>query len=350
MVFYWIFFLIPLFVVLSGRRLNLESQRSAWIVVWFFLTLIIGLRHQVGGDWYNYVRHFQVYGTKSFFEILSGSDILYYLINWLVAKIEGSVHLINLLCAGIFSAGLVRFCKYQPLPWLALLVAIPYLVIVVAMGYTRQSVALGFLLIGLVSLKEAKVRAFVVWVLLGAAFHKSAVLMLPIAALASTNNRLWSFFWIAVITIIGGFFFLFDSVEKLWENYVESGYHSEGGLIRVLMNAVPALILFAFGRHMILAESEWKLWRWIAIFALVCIPLVLISSTATDRVALYLIPLQIFVFSRLPFVVADPRQRGLIVISVVGYYALVQAVWLLFASNAYAWLPYRSVLFSLSGD
>ncbi len=128
----------------------------------------------------------------------------------------------------IVMAGVVRFSRAQPLPWLSLLVAIPYLIIVVSMGYTRQSAALGLLLIGLVSLGNGHMRWFVLWVMLAATFHKSAVLMLPVAALASTSNRFWSLLWIGLISLVGGYFFVFDAAEQLWANYVEANYESQG--------------------------------------------------------------------------------------------------------------------------
>jgi len=340
---YWLFFLFPAGVILANRRLAPSSQTLAWWLVWLFFSLAIGLRFEVGGDWFAYVRHLELRAATSLTDVLLGSDPGYYLVNWLVAQAGGSIIWVNAACGMIVMAGVVRFARSQPLPWLALLVAVPYLIIVVGMGYTRQSVALGFLLIGLVSLRNRQMRWFVFWVMLGATFHKSAVLMLPVAALASTSNRFWSFFWVGLMSLVGGYLFVFDSAERLWTNYVEADYQSQGGLIRVLMNAIPALLFFVFQRSLRLSEAERKLWFWMSLLALACIPLVVISSTATDRVALYLIPIQMFVFARLPFVVSDPRHRGLITLAVVGYYGLVQAVWLFFASHAFVWLPYRMV-------
>ena len=340
---YWLFFLFPAGVILANRRLAPSSQTLAWWLVWLFFSLAIGLRFEVGGDWFTYARHLELRSATSLADVLLGSDPGYYLVNWLVAQAGGSIILVNTVCGMIVMAGVVRFARSQPLPWLALLVAVPYLIIVVGMGYTRQSVALGFLLLGLVSLRNRQMRWFVFWVMLGATFHKSAVLMLPVAALASTSNRFWSFFWVGLMSLVGGYLFVFDSAERLWTNYVEADYQSQGGLIRVLMNAVPALLFFVFQRSLRLSESEHKLWFWMSLLALACIPLVVISSTATDRVALYLIPIQMFVFARLPFVLSDPRHKGLITLAVVGYYGLVQAVWLLFASHAFVWLPYRMV-------
>ena len=321
-----------------------RSQVWVWCFVWLFFALAIGLRFEVGGDWWSYLRHLDMRATTSFSDVLLGSDPGYYFINWIVAQVDGSIYWVNTACGMILMTGIVRFAKAQPLPWLVLLVAVPYLIIVVGMGYTRQSAALGLLLIGLVSLSNAQLRWFVVWVMLGATFHKSAVLMLPVAALASTSNRFWSLLWIGLMSLIGGYLFVFDSADRLWANYVEADYQSQGGLIRVLMNAVPAALFFLLGRHFRLTEAEGKLWFWMSLLALICIPLVVLSSTATDRVALYLIPIQLFIFSRLPFIFKDPRRRGLVVLGVVGYYTLVQAVWLFFASHSFAWLPYQNVI------
>ena len=93
------------------------------------------------------------------------------------------------MAGGIFAIGLVFFCRNLPRPWLALAVAVPYLVIVVAMGYTRQGVALGLAMLGLVALGKKGTGWFVFWVMLAATFHKTAVLLLPLAALAAAHNR-----------------------------------------------------------------------------------------------------------------------------------------------------------------
>jgi len=268
------------------------------------------------------------------------------LINWLVAGLGGNIYFVNLLCGIFLMTGVIVFARQQPLPSLALLVAVPYLIIVVGMGYSRQAVALGFVLLGLAALANGRTRRFALWVLLGATFHKSAVLLLPVAALASSEKRLWNLVWIGVITLVGGYLFLFDSVDALWTNYVEADYQSQGGLIRVLMNSVPACLFLLLHRRFGLNIVEHRLWWWMSLFAIACIPLVLLSSTATDRVALYLIPLQLFVFSRLPLVPTDKLLRACVVLGVVAYYVTVLGVWLFFATNAYAWLPYQMYPFA----
>ncbi|SFU32259.1 EpsG family protein [Halomonas korlensis] len=340
---YWILFLIPAVGVLAPYRLTPASRPAIWWLVGSLFALAIGLRFQVGGDWGSYLGYLDHASTMTLLEALSREDPGYYLLNWLAANLGGNIYWVNLVCGVIVMTGIVAFARNQPLPWLALMVAVPYLIIVVAMGYTRQAVALGFILLGLVALGDGRVRIFVVWVLIGAAFHKSAVLMLPMAGLAASQSRFTSIAWAGVATLIGGYLFLLDSADQLWANYVEADYQSEGGLIRVLMNAVPAGLYLVLHRYLQLNEDERCLWWWLSLLAIACIPLVVMSSTATDRVALYLIPLQVFVFSRLPLISTDARWSTLIVLSVVAYYAAVLLVWLVFAAHSHAWLPYQLV-------
>ncbi|TDO16648.1 MULTISPECIES: EpsG family protein [Halomonas] len=338
---YWILFLIPAVGVLSQRELAAGSRPLMWGLIGTLFTLVIGLRFEVGGDWGAYLAYLDRAAGMTLPEVLTHGDPGYYLLNWLSAKLGGGIYAVNLVCGAILMSGVIAFARRQPLPWLALLVAVPYLIIVVGMGYTRQAVALGFVLLGLVALGDNRLRAFVIWLLVGAAFHKSAVLLLPIAGLAASQNRFASLAWGTAATLIGGYLFLFDSVDQLWTNYVEADYQSEGGLIRVLMNAVPAVLFLLFHRYMRLSLAQQRLWWWMSLLAIACIPLVMMSSTATDRVALYLIPLQMFVFARLHLIVGDIVYRTYMVAGVMAYYLAAQAVWLFLANHAHAWLPYQ---------
>ncbi|MEO5566099.1 MAG: EpsG family protein [Luteimonas sp.] len=338
---FWMMLLVPLLAVLSPRHLPERQARWMWFFVGSVFALMMGLRHQVGGDWGNYLPLFRLTAKRTFMQVMARDDPGYYGLNWVVAHAGGDIHLVNLLCASVMMWGTVVFCRRQPHPWLALLVAVPYMLVVVGMGYTRQAVALGFALVGLTALGNGRVRAFVIWVSIGALFHKSAVLLLPIAALAASRNRLLTALLVGVTTLLLYYLLLADSSEQLWVNYVEQKYQSSGGMIRVLMNVVPALLLVTFRKRLVPDLRERKLWLWMAVFALVCLPLVSMASTAVDRVALYLIPLQLYVFSRFPRLAHTVPARTFLVLAVVAYYAAVMYVWLNYAENAEYWVPYR---------
>lgn len=338
---YWLMYLVPAWGALLPGRLKASQAWLPWAMVFALFTLLMGLRHEVGGDWMNYLPLFRHTATMTFGEVMGRSDPGYYGLNWVVAHLGGDIYHVNLACAAIMMWGTVRFCRDQPNPWLALLAAVPYMLIVVGMGYTRQAVALGFALLGLAALGHGRTRAFVIWIAIGATFHKSAVLLLPIAALAASRNRFLTGGLVGLTTLLLYYLLLADASEALWENYVEAQYQSQGGMIRVMMNVVPALLLILFRKRLAPDPHERKLWLWIAVFALACLPLVGLASTAVDRVALYLIPIQLFVFSRIPRLATTVRVRTPLVVGVVGYYAAVLYVWLNYATHAFAWVPYQ---------
>lgn len=103
---------------------------------------------------------------------LGHTDPGYALVNWEVGRMGLRIWAVNLICASIFTVGLLSLCRLQPKPLLAVLVAVPYLVIVVAMGYTRQSAAIGFLMLGLSQYVRRATFRMLISLLLAASFHK----------------------------------------------------------------------------------------------------------------------------------------------------------------------------------
>jgi hypothetical protein len=254
------------------------------------------------------------------------------------------VYLINLLSAIIFSWGLVVFCRDQPRPWLTLVVAVPYLVTVVAMGYTRQGVAIGIAMVAMVALGMGRNIRFVLLIAFAALFHKSAIILVPMAILASTKRRVITLVWVSVTSLILFALLLQESLGFLIYGYVESQYQSSGAAIRIAMNALPATLFLKFRSRFQLSKEQHSFWSWMSWSALLFIALLIVSpsSTAVDRVALYWIPLQLFVLSRLPNALGQLEGRNSVwVYIVVTYSVAVHFVWLFYADTAFAWLPYQ---------
>ncbi|GAA0708267.1 EpsG family protein [Dokdonella soli] len=341
MLVYWILFLLPAVGVAFPLRLPRRQALVMFLLVAAVIAAFMGLRDQVGGDWFNYLPTFDYISTLDFAGALSFGDPAYSLLNWIAARLGGDIYAVNLVCAAIMMIGIGRFCRSLPNPWLALLVAVPYTLIVVGMGYTRQSVALGLVMLGLVALGQRRTRAFVIWVALAALFHRTAVLLIPIAAIVTTRRRVWTAFWVGVAFATVYVLLLQPDTDTLWANYVQAQMQSHGGLIRVLMNALPAALLLLFRKRLVEDPQSRRLWSLFAGLALACVPLVFMASTAVDRMALYLIPLQLFVFSQLYLLARTTNTRTLIVVGVGVYYAAVQFVWLNYAVDAPYWVPYH---------
>ena len=349
---YWFLFLVPAAAALAFgplMRFRTDGTRltridATWILVILVLTLLIGFRYRVGGDWENYFRYLDRVKNLTFGDLWALKDPGYLALNFFSQRLGFGMTGVNTFSGLIFSVGLVTFCRSLPRPWLALACAIPYIIIVVAMGYTRQSIALGLIMISFVMLARGKFMSFAVWVLLGALFHKTAVLMIPIAGLINSKNRWLTLSWISATSFLGYTVLLQDSVDHLVYHYTDTKTSSQGALIRLTMNATPAVIFLLYRHRFLLAPQEKKLWSLLSLTAvgmfIAFFPTSL--STALDRMALYILPLQLFVFAHLPDILgAFGKRNQAIVFLILLYYTAVMFVWLNFATHSRYWVPYQ---------
>ena len=346
---YWLLFFVPAFQAVAGVKqdvsyLLVKRWPDLWRVVFALLTLMIGLRHEVGGDWGSYFEQVSLAATRTLAEALAQREPTDSFINWVGAQLGFGVYLVNSVYGALFTWGLLVFCRKQPRPWLALTVAVPYLIMVVAMGYSRQGVAIGLVMLGLVALENNGAFKFVLWVALAATFHKSAVILVPLAALAGTRRWFLTLLWVGMAAVLLFGLLLQEAVDGMMAGYIDSAYDSSGAAIRVAMNALPATLFLAFRKRFALTPVQRVFWTWMAWGALVFLILLYVSpsSTAVDRVALYWIPLQLFVWSRVPN--AFGRTGGARVFwvsTIVSYSAAVQFVWLFFATHSISWVPYQ---------
>lgn len=317
-------------------------QRHALLAFGALVTIgLIGFRYRVGGDWFSYELIFSEAHRSDLMTVLGHGDPGYQLFNWLAYRAGAEIWLVNLMGGAIFGWGLYRLASVQPAPWLAFATAIPYLVIVVAMGYTRQSIALGVLMAGLArQSRGASSLNFALYVALAATFHRTAAMAFPLVALSSKGSRVVNL----LLTVSMGYllydaFLGGDEMSGFVHNYVDTEYSSQGALIRISMNMVAAVLLWVFRRRLGFEEHEYKIWRNFAVasFAFLLL-LTVIPSTAVDRMALYLLPLQIAVLTRVALI---GENRLASTIGVLLYFTFVQFVWLNFAVHARLWLPYQ---------
>lgn len=350
---YWLLFSVVVWMALHYERVivldsKLHSRWSfGWGVSFILLSLTIGLRHEVGGDWPTY----QMMLDRSVGNTLGNVELFvdpaYDSLNWFGANLWGGIYFVNLTCALLFTWGLTSLCRMQPRPWLAMLVAVPYLITVVAMGYTRQGVAIGLAMLGISALARGNILRFLCWVALAVAFHKSAIILVPLALFSRSRYRLLMIVGVLAATALLFVLMVQESVEFLAHGYLASEYQSSGAPIRIAMNALPAALFLFYRKRFSLGESENQFWIWVSLGALLFVVLLFASpsSTAVDRLALYWIPLQLFVWSRLPDAMGrSPAAVRRWIRMVVVYCFAVHFVWLFYAENSKSWIPYRFYL------
>lgn len=345
MIPYWAIFLTLAIPAMMSKVQARQRNSLIWSALLTLLILFIGYRHQVGGDWSNYIRGFLNTQYFEFNQIITQSDPGYKVLNWQLGKWGYDIHAVNLVCGAIFAFGLVAFARRQPYPWLALTVAFPYMILVVGMGYTRQGVAIGFIMLSLNALQSRQFVRNLTYIVLATLFHSTALVMIPLGFF------MWGKGWILrAVAIVIAAYVLFDllvakDIDRMWVSYVDAQMASEGARIRVLMNLVPSILLLAYWKNWQHKFPDYWFWFWIAIGSVISLPLVGVASTAVDRLALYFIPIQIVVFSHLPVLLRGKFDPVFVRNGIVVGYAVVLFVWLNYATHARFWIPYQNYLF-----
>jgi hypothetical protein len=346
---YFILFAFVATIAMIGELRPGSNHGKLLLLCGLILVCAVGLRIEVGGDWYNYLRIFNFIKVRSLSFAMSATDPGYAFLNWAVGRMGLGIWAVNLICASIFTFGLVSLCRLQPKPLLALLTALPYLVIVVAMGYTRQSAAIGLLMLALSQYLRHATFRMLLSLLVAASFHKSAVIVIPMIALASARHRGTTLLALSFLAVTTYYVFLANSTDILYESYIGRRYASSGAGIRIAMAMVPATLLLLFRNRFGFGREERRLWLVFAIATVIAQIVLLISpsSAAVDRVALYLLPFQIVVLSRLPMAFGSAGRDNSVVAMFLGIYLLaVQLVWFNFGQLSWAWVPYQNYLWT----
>jgi hypothetical protein len=353
---YILFLLVIIFItVLYDQSAFTFRPLQKFGIIWKFFSLLlisfIGLRYKIGNDWDAYLGHFERFRGEPISSVFLERDQGYYLINWLGAAFNLDIYFVNIICATIFSIGLIAYCRLLPRPWLALTVASSYLVIVVAMGYPRQSVSIGLVLYALVQYFQGRRYLACLYCLLASLFHSSALVSIPFLGLLFTD-KLWLRITNLLLLLPAGYYITYSSIfEHVERFYFNSNYEAAGAGFRALTYLLPATLYIWLKKYFFFSLRISKYIKLSSIMTIAyCILLPLLpSSNAADRIALYLIPMQLAVWASLPDALrlAGYVKASFTVLFVCFYSLLTLLVWLLTAHNAFAWIPYRFYLWEI---
>ena len=312
------------------------------------LLILVGLRREIGADWLAYLDMFYLADTSTLLIAMQRSDPAYMLINWITSRVVDEIWLSNLLCAAISIFGLAKFCYSRCTPHIALLAALPYIVIVVMMGYNRQGAAIGLVFLSMCEIERGRLFRFLFYAILAILFHKSAMFVLPLGAFCFSKNRWISVLIIASIAPVIYVYFIAASIERLSYVYLDSQYASRGALVRTAFVALNGLIYLLFLRQHESDVSAARFWSLVSVLGVLAAPasVLFTSSTVVDRLALYLMPLQMVVACDLPARLRPDAARLLAYLFVIISYFILMTVWFMTTDYYYSWVPYKWYLWN----
>jgi hypothetical protein len=346
---YWAILILPALLGLSPVKADHNLKTLILLMFGLMLIILIGFRHEVGGDWFRYLEITNKINIGEFNLAQESGGIGYQSVQWVSVNYLNGVYATNLICAIFFVFGLVRFCQNLPIPWLALFVSTPFLIVVVSMGYTRQAAAIGFLMWGLVDLMNGKRIPFVVSVLIASLFHITAVVMLPIALLYRKRKMSFIHFFGISLLILLLVFILFsifyEQLNHMIYYYITIKLHHSGGAIaRVLMNFSAAVVFLFYRKQFRQKYHDEKLWFIFSMINILLLPASFYYSTVVDRFAIYFLPLQLVIFSRVPTLISSKYNRTIFILGTIFIYFSALFVWLFFGRHSNTWLPYQNLL------
>ncbi|EEA96970.1 conserved hypothetical protein [Pseudovibrio sp. JE062] len=340
-------------VVYSGSILSVLDRRTSvlsWTVLASFaiaLSAFIGFRFEVGKDWIQYNYIFKLITELPFVEAMDFTDVGYSFINWLAFQLGFGISAVFFFCAVVLVVGLMMFAALTPYPWLAMAIAMPHIVTIMAMDHIRQTTTLGFILIGLALLARDRVWAFMGCIVLGALFHRTGIMCLVFGLFLVQKNRLLLYPAVLGISAILMKFLLADQIGVYFLRYVETSAGSRGALIRLLLNALPAVGFLIYGKYANLPEKLDKVMRamaWAAVISLLVLPL-LPSAVIIDRIGKYFLPVQILFFPLLVSLLHGYALRFIATSLLCAYLFLTQFYWLYTSELADYWVPYKMTQF-----
>jgi hypothetical protein len=303
-----IYLLVYAALLLCGlvSRGNVQFRTALYHICLIGLFLFAGFRYKVGCDWTGYLNIFEEARNHE----APRSEVAFWFVNRYLHYFQLDYPYINVIAALSFFVGLHALAKRQPDPLSVLILSFPILVLELAMSAVRQAIAVGLLCFAYNAFVEVRLLRFVLFVLLAASFHSSAMFFLLFVPFIHGELSIRRTVLAGVLALPGVYYFLTSSTfEQYSRQYIGAATEAFGAPFRSGLLALTGLAFIWFLHDTWEAQSkpDFKLVKISSYLMLAMLPLSLFSSVAADRLAFYLYPLQLIVLARLPLLIPGPN-------------------------------------------
>lgn len=339
---------IGIFTLLTIAGLSVSDRlaKPYLIAVCLFLLWFMGARYQVGCDFTGYFHRFLLTPTE-----LTPRDFIqtfeepgFWLLTYFVKSNDLSYMWLNVFASAIMLGCFYVFCREHRNRAMLLALLFPVIIIQLGMSGIRQGIATAFLMVSSVAWMRGSRLWTAIWILIGAQFHASVVMFLPLAFFAGkkvSTGRL------AVALVVGTpivVFLIGDRGDTYAARYIGTDITSGGALIRYTLIMIPAA-LFVRYRHQLRQTFPYayELMKLFTLISFALIPVALSSSILLHRVNYYIMPFSIVTFSYLSLIVLHGTSRIMVRALPALTYGSYSTLWFLASRHADScYLPYQS--------
>lgn len=324
-----------------------STHMLAFWTILFSMFIFSGYRYWVGCDWFGYLNQYSIQWNEGYDDAIIRRDPAHWLLMEFLQQNGFGFFELNLVTTFLFLFGLQAFARRQVDPLGFLVLAFPILIINMPMSAIRQAVAIGFLCLALTAFIDRRAMRFMAFLSLGGLFHSSAFLFfvfVPFIHGAYSNRNIL----MAMALIAPGLFFLAstDSAEVATGRYIAGDIDAAGAMFRASLLIITGLIFLLVLRKpwKKIFPQDYKLASISAAMMMTLVPLILISSVIADRIGYYLIPAQLMIFTRMPYLV-QKTSKGFFQMLPYAMLTLTFVVWTQKSAHFdKCYLPYESAL------
>lgn len=203
------------FSFLDMMETNRGVKSGLFVLLFLILVCFVGLRDNIGSDWPTYAEIFNFEKTNE--PSPHHVELGYVLLVRLIQQIRLSFNSLILVMAIIsLSVKFIAIKKISPLSFIPVLYYVSYYLVEYEMSGIRQAVAMGFAMLSLVYVQKRTLLPFLMCIVLGALFHISILIFIPIYyfnKLVFSNNA-----YLAITTV--SLLFVFTNASDVLLNLI----------------------------------------------------------------------------------------------------------------------------------
>lgn len=341
---------LTIFTVISLLGLSIPDRRSlaALLTVSLFMVWFMGTRYIVGCDFKAYyLRYHDTLPGLFLSEIFGRQEPGFELMTAILKTLGAHFMWVNICASILMVAGFFFFARSHRSPILIMALLFPVIIVQLGMSGIRQGVAVAALMVASVYFVQGRGWMMALFILLGAQFHSSVLVFLPLAFLAGRRVSIGSI--VAGVLLLSPLaaYLLSERLDVYADRYIDQNYGvvtSGGALIRYALIMIPQVFFLVYYRR--LREHFPEVYDLLKLFVIICfslMPLALYSSIALHRINFYVMPFSILTFVYLSLCMFPRNQLVLGRAMPPLAYGLYQMAWFMTSSHAdECYDPYRS--------
>ncbi|MGH1355078.1 MAG: EpsG family protein [Thalassovita sp.] len=346
---------LVVFTVISLLGLSIPDRRSlaTLLTISLFMAWFMGTRYIVGCDFKAYfLRYNDTLPGIYFSEIFAQQEPGFALMSAILKTLGAHYMWVNITASVLMVLGYFIFARAHRSSIMIMALLFPVIIVQLGMSGIRQGVAVSALMVASVFFMQGRGWMTALAILLGAQFHSSVIMFLPLAFLAGRKVSIGQIAIGVLLLTPVAVYLLSDRLDVYSDRYIEQNYGaitSGGAIIRYGLIMIPQVFFLAYYRR--IRDEFPEVYGLLKLFAIICfslMPLAVYSSIALHRINFYVMPFSILTFVYLSWCIF-PRSQVLLGRALPALtYGLYQMSWFMTSSHAEAcYNPYRSFSFLL---